>query len=71
MKTKITNQDSQQEKPFPKLMIDVGGDIHLMITHGAGIVVYSDCDENVGLYDTDWNMSELKDFSGEIILSND
>ena len=71
MKTKITNQASQQEKPFPKLMIDDDGDIYLMSSHGRGIILHSECGGNVGLHDDDWDMSELKAFSGEVTLSND
>jgi len=71
MKTKITNQASQQEKPFPKLMIDKDGEVFLMKDQSTGTIVHSFFKENIGTHNDTWDMRTFKDFTGEVTLSND
>jgi len=70
MKTKITNQASQQEKPFPKLMIDGSGDVYLMTSKTVGTIIHSNAQQNIGQYGVNW-IYKFEDFSGEVTLSND
>jgi hypothetical protein len=70
MKTKITNQASQKEKPFPKLMIDDEGDVYLMRSQSSGTIIHTSSKCNMGAHSNTWSY-KLKDFSGEVTLSND
>lgn len=80
MKTKITKQ-TNQTKPFPKLMIDEDGDVFFMVLErkdkvsgeqlGQGVLIHSvSTFSRVGAYSECWDLSTFKDFDGTVELSN-
>jgi len=78
MKIIATSHRPVQDRPYPKLMIDVKGDIFLMTKPRKGMVVFSPTDDShvgvtntVGVYSVDWAMDDLQDYEGELTLSND
>ena len=78
MKTKITKQ-TNQTKPFPKLMIDSDGDVFFMVHErkgsgeqlGQGVLIHSvSTFSRVGAYSASWDLSLFDDFDGTVELSN-
>lgn len=71
MKVEIKDKE-KESKPFPKLMIRLDGLIILMKSEREGTVINKIKNKkSVGYYSENWVYSELKDFDGEITLSND
>lgn len=74
MKVEIKRKEEKKDKPFPKLMwSEVNGRIVYFLKPKLGMQLnytYRIADPTPH-YSNDWNMSNFKDFEGEIILSND
>lgn len=78
MKSTITNPTSKSSRPFPKLMIDVDGDIFYMLQEnagkpgrGVGILIHAvSAGTRTGIYCETWDLEMFEDFEGEITLSN-
>ncbi|CAH56651.1 hypothetical protein PHG11b_24 [Flavobacterium phage 11b] len=59
------------EKSFPKLM-EEGGLIVLFEKHGEGMALgYKVGEFKICLYSKNWDMSEFKDYNGEVTLKNE
>jgi hypothetical protein len=84
MKSTITKPHAKSSRPFPKLMIDVDGDIFYMLQEntenprdpmlgtGSGVLIHTNCmNTRTGIYSTSWDLQLFQDFEGEITLSND
>jgi hypothetical protein len=69
MKSTKCDKGNAGELPFPKLMINKGGDVIFMTSSCDGVVVYSGGYEP-GYTAWDWDTSFLKDYSGTITLEN-
>lgn len=63
---------TQEEKPFPKLMINLYKNvIVLMSERKCGTVVYSTTKAyEIGYYSTDWFMDNFTDYNEPITLQN-
>ena len=63
----------KKEKPFPKLMISVDtGSIYLMVKHNEGTRIHAGIyNHDVGYFSRGWSMSSLKDYEGDVCLTND
>jgi hypothetical protein len=77
MKSTITNPTPKSPRPFPKLMIDVDGDIFYMFQgnagseEGSGVLIHTNCmNTKTGIYSADWDLQLFQDFEGEVTLSN-
>ena len=80
MKSTITKPPVKSSRPFPKLMIDVDGDIFYMLQEnaekpgrGVGILIHAVeySGTRTGIYNDRWELHLFQDFEGEITLSND
>jgi hypothetical protein len=76
MKIKLSNKESKQSRPYPKLMIKLmidndEGDIYFMSRYGVGTIICSTNEGWLGIRIDDLNMSNMVDYEGEITLSND
>lgn len=80
MKSTITNPPVKSSRPYPKLMIDVDGDIFYMLHEnaekpgrGVGILIHTVeySGTRTGIYNDRWELQLFQDFEGEITLSND
>ena len=76
MKSDIAKNGTQNNLPFPKLMLlndgDIATTIVLMYATGSGVVVYTkDHRTHIGEHTTTWNMKIFEDFHGTLTLSND
>jgi len=80
MKSTITKPTPKSSRPFPKLMIDVDGDIFYMLREnaekpgkGVGILIHTAEYSNTrtGIYGDRWELHLFQDFEGEVTLSND
>jgi hypothetical protein len=79
MKSTITNPPTKSYRPFPKLMIDVDGDIFYMLQEsdgrpgrGSGVLIHANSmNTRTGIYSSSWDLQLFQDFEGAITLSND
>jgi hypothetical protein len=69
MKVKVTTT-KRQALPYPKLMTDGENLIVLMYCDGVGTVVTGSLAYTTGFQYSQWRMEALKDFEGEVLLSN-
>lgn len=75
MKVTVNNTEKQQEKPFPKLMVDTDNVVYYFVRKGYGLPI-ANWDETKWTDFKDMDASEwadlnLTDFNGSITLSND
>jgi hypothetical protein len=70
MKSTKCDKGNTGELPYPKLMIDVSGNVVLMTSSKEGTVVFSDHQYVMGHRSANWNTHYLKDYSGTITLEN-
>lgn len=72
MKSKIMSQADRKPRPFPKLMVDMEGDVVLMSDSCTGTVV-AVTEHNdpkwLGFHKESWKC--MKDFHGVLELEND
>jgi len=70
---KVTvNEEEKKVKEFPKLMINNGGNlIVLMTSDRCGVVVSTNEFNKLGNISDVWSMDCFKDFNGTVTLQND
>lgn len=73
VKSKRTDNDQLKERPFPKLQKGKHSDnIYLMYSSIEGVIVNNSKEgHQVGSVHSNLNSCSLKDYAGEITLSND
>lgn len=64
----------KKEKPFPKLMVHLDGDIVMFHENRKGCYVYLSglgCSKGIGYYVNRFVMDNFKDYEGDVCLTND